>query len=295
MNQTEGQKEWGWLIVLYVFLAGLGGGTFLFSFVLIFIDRYSAVARIGALVGPLLVFIGSGMLIFDLGSATRVYRLFTTPSTLLSSWMIRGAWILTAFIILGIAYALPAFGFFSWLPWKQASGLGLGLGIAAALFAIVVTVYPGLLLGVIKSIPLWNTSALPPLFFLSGLDTGLAALVLMSLAFPSIGADGFHLLGFIDAGLIVLLLVALGAYIEIVRQTGVTAAASIRLLLNPLFIGGMVISGLVLPLVMFICGSYVTDVQAIRLLDGIASLLILSGGLLLRLSVIRSGVRIVVR
>jgi formate-dependent nitrite reductase membrane component NrfD len=295
MNQTEGQKEWGWLIVLYVFLAGLGGGTFLFSFVLIFVDRYSAVARIGALVGPLLVAIGSGMLIFDLGSATRVYRLFTTPSTLLSSWMIRGAWILTAFIILGIAYALPAFGFFNRLPWKQASGLGLSLGIAAALLAIMVTVYPGLLLGVIKSIPLWNTSALPPLFFLSGLDTGLAALVLLSLAFPSIGAEGFHLLGAIDAGLIILLLVALGAYIEIVRQAGVTASASIRLLLNSLFIGGVVTSGLLVPLAIFICGAYITDVQAIRLLDGIASLLILNGGLLLRLSVIRSGVRIVVR
>jgi formate-dependent nitrite reductase membrane component NrfD len=296
MNQAEGQKEWGWLIVFYVFLAGLGGGAFLFSFILIFLDKYTAVARIGALVGPLLVSLGSGMLLFDLGSATRVYRLFTTPATLLSSWMIRGAWILTAFIILGLAYALPSFSLFSWLPWNQASGFGLGLGIAAALLAIVVAVYPGLLLGVIKSIPLWNTSALPPLFFLSGLDTGLATLVLMSLAFPSaVGTDGLHLLGVIDAGLIVLLLVALGAYIEIVRQTGVTAATSIHLLATPLFIGGVVISGLLLPLAIFICGTYVSDGPSVRLLDGVASLLILGGGLLLRLSVIRSGVRIVVR
>ncbi len=296
MSRAEGQREWGWLIVLYVFLAGLGGGTFLFSFILILLDRYAAVGRIGALVGPLLVLIGSGMLIFDLGSPTRVYRLFTTPATLLSSWMIRGAWILTAFIILGLAYALPASGFFNWLPWSQASGFGFGLGIAAALLAIVVTVYPGLLLGVIKSIPLWNTSALPPLFFLSGLDTGLAALVLMSLAFSSaIGAEGFHLLGAVDAGLIVLLLVALGAYIEIVRQTGATAAASIRLLMSPLFVGGVIISGLLLPLSIFICGAWVSDDSSIRLMDGIASLLILGGGLLLRLSVIRSGVRIVVR
>ena len=36
MNQAEGQKEWGWLVVLYVFLAGLGGGTFLFSVMLIY-------------------------------------------------------------------------------------------------------------------------------------------------------------------------------------------------------------------------------------------------------------------
>jgi formate-dependent nitrite reductase membrane component NrfD len=297
MHQTEGQKEWGWLIVIYVFLAGLGGGAFLFSFILIFLDTYTAVARIGALVGPLLVSLGSGMLLFDLGSATRAYRLFTTPATLLSSWMMRGAWILTAFIVLGLAYALPSFSLFSWLPWNQASGFGLGLGIAAALLAIVVAVYPGLLLGVIKSIPLWNTSALPPLFFLSGLDTGLAALVLMSLAFPSVvGADGLHLLGVIDAGLIILLLVVLGAYIAVVRQTGVTAAASVHLLAtNPLFIGGVIISGLLLPLAILICGAYVSDVPSIRLLDGVASLLILGGGLLLRLSVIRSGVRIVVR
>jgi len=296
MNRTQGQKEWGWLIVLYVFLAGLGGGAFLFSFLLIYLGKYIAVARIGAFVGPLVVLIGSGMLLFDLGSATRAYRLFTTPATLLSSWMIRGAWLLTAFIVLGLAYALPSFSVFSWIPWDQGSGFGLGLGMAAALLAIVVAVYPGLLIGVVKSIPLWNTSALPPLFFLSGMDTGLAALVLMSLLFPSVvEADGLHLLGAIDAGLIVLLLIALAAYVEIVRQTGVTAAASIHLLATPLFIGGVIISGLLLPLAIFICGIYVSDATSIRVLDGIASMLILCGGLLLRLSVIKSGVRIVVR
>jgi len=296
VNHPEGQKEWGWLVVLYVFLAGLGGGTFLFSFILSFVDTYSAAAQIGTLVGPLLVALGSVMLLFDLGSVTRAYRLFTTPATLLSSWMIRGAWILTGFIILGLAYALPAFSSFDWLPWEQTSGFGLGLGVAAAVLAIVVTVYPGLLLGVIKSIPLWNTSALPPLFFLSGLDTGLALLVLISLPFsPAVGTDGFHLLAAIDAGVIVLLIVALGAYIEIVRQAGNTAAASIRLLMTPLFICGVVVSGLLLPLGMFIYGIYLSDVQSVRLLDGVASLLILTGGLLLRLGIIRSGVRIVIR
>ncbi len=296
MHKAEGQREWGWLIALYVFLAGLGGGAFLFSFILIFIDKYTEMARIGALAGPLLVAIGSAMLLFDLGSAARAYRLFTTPATLLSSWMIRGAWILTAFIIVGLAYALPSFALFHWLPWEQTSGFGLVLGMAAAVLAIVVAVYPGLLLGVIKSIPLWNTSALPPLFFLSGMDTGLAALVLMSLAFPSaVGAEGLHFLAIIDAGLIVLLLVALGAYLEIVRQSGVTAAASVRLLATPLFACGVIVSGLLLPLAIYVCSAYMSDDSSIRLLDGLASLLLLAGGLLLRLSVIRSGVRIVVR
>ena len=183
-----------------------------------------------------------------------------------------------------------------WLPWEQASGFGVALGTAAGLLAMVVAVYPGLLLGVIKSIPLWNTSALPPLFFLSGMDTGLAAIVLMSLAIPSaVGTNGFHLLGIVDASLIVLLLIALGAYMEIVRQSGATAAASVRLLASSFFICGVVLSGLLLPLAMYICSAYMSDAFTIRLMDGLASLLLLCGGLLLRLSVIRSGIRIVVR
>jgi len=296
MDRMEGQREWGWLIAIYVFLAGLGAGAFVFSFILIFIGKYTAVARIGALAGPLSITVGSALLLFDLGSVTRAYRLFTTPATLLTSWMIRGAWILTAFIILGLAYALPGFALFDWLPWEQTSGFGVALGTVTALLALVVAVYPGLLLGVIKSIPLWNTSALPPLFFLSGMDTGLATLVLMSLVIPSaVGTDGLHLLGIIDASLIVLLLVALGAYMEIVRQSGATAAASVRLLASPFFICGVILSGLLLPLAMYICSAYMSDAPFIRLMDGLASLLLLCGGLLLRLSVIRSGVRIVVR
>jgi len=295
MNQLEVQKSWGWLVVIYVFLAGLGGGTFLFSFILIFMGRYESISRIGALIGPLVVLLASILLIFDLGSATRAYRLFTTPATLLSSWMIRGAWILTAFIILGLAYALPLFSPFAWLPWDQASGLGQGIGIAAALLSIIVPIYPGLLLGVIKSIPLWNTPALPPLFFLSGLDTGIAALVLISLSFPStIGIDGFHVLGAIDIVLIVLLLVALGTYVEIVRQTGLTAATSIHLLKTPLFIGGVIILGLVVPLGLLSLSAFMSDIQTIRVLGGISSILILAGAFLLRFSVVTSGVRIAV-
>jgi formate-dependent nitrite reductase membrane component NrfD len=290
MNQAERQKNWGWPIILYIFLAGLGGGTFLFSFILLFGGKYESVARIGALVGPLVVLFASVLLIFDLGSPTRAYRLFTTPKTLMSSWMTRGAWILTAFVILGLAYALPAFSLFKWLPWNQSSGWQQGIGIAAAVLSVIVPIYPGLLLSVIKSIPLWNTSALPPIFFLSGLDTGIAVLVLVSLFLPAVtDVAGFHLLGTIDIVLIILLLLALFAYIEIVRQSGITAAASVHLLKTPLFIGGVIISGMILPLVLLIISVSIPNIQSIRILDGISVVLILTGALLLRFSVVTSG------
>jgi formate-dependent nitrite reductase membrane component NrfD len=290
MNQAAKQKSWGWMIVLYIFLAGLGGGTFLFSFILLVMEKYESVAKIGALAGPLVVLFASILLLFDLGSPVKAYRLFTTPKTLMSSWMTRGAWILTAFIILGLAYALPAYNLFKWLPWSQISGWGRGLGIAACLLSIIVPVYPGLLLGVIKSIPLWNTSVLPPIFFLSGLDTGIAVLVLLSIFLPAaIDVAGFHLLGTIDIVLIILLLVALFAYVEIMRQSSTTAAASIRLLKTPLFIGGVVIAGLILPLALLIISVSISGIQTIRIIDGITGVLILAGALLLRLSVVTSG------
>ncbi len=295
MNQAEGQKSWGWMVVLYIFLAGLGGGTFVLSFALNLLGKYQAVSQIGCLIGPLLVALGTFLLIFDLGSPQRSYRLFTTASTFGSSWMIRGAWILLAFIIFGLLYALPSFSWFSWLPWNQTTLTGIILGWIAGLLAVFVTVYPGLLLGVIRSIPLWNTAALPPLFFLSGLDTGLAALVLLSLAFPaSIGADAFHMLGAIDIILIVLVLIVLGTYVEILRQSGVAATAAVQLLKGPLFITGVVIAGLVIPLCILIVSNFVQDVTFIRILDGTAGILILFGGLLLRFKIVKSGVRIVV-
>ena len=210
----------------------------------------------------------------------------------MSSWMTRGAWILTAFIILGLAYALPAFGLFSWLPWTQASGFGKVLGFAAGVLALIVPIYPGLLLGVIKSIPLWNTSALPPIFFLSGLDTGIALLVILSVFLPSaIDAAGFHLLGTIDIVLIILLVVALLAYIEIVRQSGKTAAASVQLLKTPFFIGGVIIGGMILPLGLLIFSVSVSNINTIRILDATAGILVLAGALALRFSVVTSGLR----
>jgi formate-dependent nitrite reductase membrane component NrfD len=296
MTRAEGQKSWGWPVVIYVFLAGCGGGTFLSSFVLAFLGLYEPVARTGLLIGPLLVAIGSLMLIFDLGSPGRAYRLFTTGKTLMSSWMVRGSWIIAAFIVLGLAYALPFFGLFAWLPWNKTSVPGEIIGIAAALLSIAVPLYPGLLLGVIRSIPLWNTPALPPLFFLSGLDTGVAVLALVSALFPAVvGTRGFHLLAASDIVLIGLLLIALLTYIEIVRQSGVTAAESIHLLNRPLFIGGVIISGMLVPLGLLILGAFIGDIGVVVAIEAATAVLILVGGVLLRYAVVKSGVRLAAR
>src|SRR4030042_4782921 len=109
MMVPQRQQTWGWLAAIYVFSAGLGGGVFLFSFILNMAGRYESVARIGALSGPLLAGMGTLFLLGDLGSLTRAYRLFASPSAFMPSGMGRGVWILTGFFIFGLAYALPSF------------------------------------------------------------------------------------------------------------------------------------------------------------------------------------------
>jgi formate-dependent nitrite reductase membrane component NrfD len=296
VSERSGQKSWGLLVVIYVFLAGCGGGTFLFSYLAGLLGWYEPVTRIGLVAGPVLVAVGSMMLIFDLGSPTRCYRLFTTPRTLASSWMIRGSWILSAFIILGLAYGLPSFSLFAWLPWSTASHAGSFIGVAAAVAAVFVPIYPGLLLGVIKGVPLWNTPALPLLFFLSGLDTGVAVLALVSAATPAaVGVKSFHLLAGADIVLIALLLIALLVYIGLTPQRGETAAASIRLLKRPVFTIGVVLCGMLVPLALSIAGTLASNHVLIAAVEALAGILVLSGGLLLRYSVITSGVRLTVR
>lgn len=296
MPYIEKQKSWGWVVAAYIFMAGVGGGLFVVSFVLELLGKLEPATRIGAALGPVLVLIGTLFLLADLGSLSRVYRLFTTPSTVMASWMVKGAWILTFFIIAGLAYSLPSFEVFAWLPWRKASGFGQGIGWIAALLAVVVMVYPGLLLGVAKGIPLWNTSILPLLFLVSGLETGIAAIAAIALPFAgTFGANSFHQLGTADITLIFTQLIVLGAYFEIIRHSGMTALASIRLFKTTLFIGGVLLAGLLLPLLLLLFSVTVTGIIALQTLALIASLLLLAGGLFLRYSIIRAGVYFAVR
>ena len=290
MPYFQRQTSWGWIVAAYIFSAGVGGGLFLSSFILDLLGRHESVASIGAALGPVLVLIGTLFLLADLGSVSRAYRLFTTPSTIMASWMVKGAWILTAFIITGLAYSLPSFELFRWIPWTKASGLGQVIGIIAALLSIVVVVYPGFLLGVAKGIPIWNTSILPFLFLVSGLDTGIATVVVIALlSVRGLGADSLHQLGVADIALILTQIIVLGAFIEIVRHAGVAATSSIRLLKTWLFIGGAIVVGLVLPLIILLFSLLLTDAGAIRGLAWVASLFLLAGGLSLRYSIIKAG------
>jgi formate-dependent nitrite reductase membrane component NrfD len=191
--------NWGLLIVVYLFLGGLSAGLFFASGLANYLkvdDKpiYARVARMGALLAPWPVAIGSGLLILDLGNWFRFYKLFMHFRW--ESPMSIGSWLLTVFT--GIAFLY----LYSWLTeaertaifakvpasWKLVHRLNVDisswrdrLGMLGFPFSIGVGIYTGVLLGAVSARPFWNTNLVAQMFLFSALSSGSAALLLAML------------------------------------------------------------------------------------------------------------------
>jgi len=150
--------------------------------------------------------------------------------------------------------------------------LGVGLGI-----------YTGLLLGTMSARPMWNSSVLGPLFLVSGISTGAAAMMLARLS-----EEEAHLLVRWDSLAISVELVLLFALV-LGYGTGseATKAAGAMILGGPytaMFWGLVVVAGLLAPLALNL-------VELKRKIPGtrFAPALILIGGLVLRVVFVAAG------
>jgi polysulfide reductase chain C len=179
---------WGFLIAMYFFLAGTGAGAFLTAVVA---ERYDKVAfrpliRAGLILSGILVGLGMPFLIADLGAGrSEPWRLILLITNL-GSPMTWGVWVLTPFIPLALVLGWLEVDFLS-PPWRivaWARGLAIRwrtrLLQVGALLAIAIAIYTGVLLGVVRAVPLWNSFILPMVFFVSAMSTGLAACVVLS-------------------------------------------------------------------------------------------------------------------
>lgn len=167
------QLTWGWLVVVYLFIAGVGAGAYLTSWWARLRGLDERVARMGRyLAAPLVVF-GTALLFFDLGAGLhnplRVIWLFAHPTSI----MTLGTWILVIFVILSIieTYVPLVLRKFRNIEVK----IPAWVGVVTAVFAVFVMVYTGLLLGVVGAVPFWNSAVLPVLFAASAISTGMAA------------------------------------------------------------------------------------------------------------------------
>jgi formate-dependent nitrite reductase membrane component NrfD len=190
-----GAPDWTWFILLYFFLAGLGGGSYFLATLL----RYwgtpadESVARLGFYVPLPATLIGLLLLTLDLKQPLRVWHMLfnTTPGEFGLNFNSRtpmsvGVWVLlvaTIFAFVAFIDSLVRDERFGWAPARGVSSLvdgtvGLVWNVIGTILYLFIAGYTGVLIAVSNQ-PVWSDSwALGGLFLASGL-AGSAALLLL--------------------------------------------------------------------------------------------------------------------
>ncbi len=277
------QTEWRWLIAIYLWLAGAGGGAFLTGIYASYAG-WEGVAKIGSVLSWPLVGIGCALLLLDLGKMQNAWRVWMKPGT---SWMARGTIIISLFMILGFIHSLLiVLGVFA--PGDPAA---LALAIVTGIFAFATMVYTGLLLGDAIPFPFWNTVLLPILFFMSALSTGVMLVILGgSVAkmggLMAVGEENLHFLASVDVAFILAEAGVLAAYLYGAYRLPISRHSAHWALMGDgaaMFWGGVAVCGLALPLIIDVIPGLPLAAAAL------AALLGLLGGLFLRMVVLSGG------
>lgn len=306
-----GQTHWGWLVAIYLFLGGMGAGSLLTAAVVELTgERYKhafcPTTLIGASVSGPLVIIGSLLLIFDLGAGKmepwRIIYMFTHFTSVMT-W---GIWLLTLFIPVSLLYGLMEImdnypGILAWLrrflkflpaeiPYRSIRRVLASVG---AVLAVGVGIYTGILLSVVRAVPLWNTPLLPLLFLVSAGSTGMGLTIDLgaTMAVPDV-ARRFHALPIIHIVLIGLEAVLIGLVLAAAWLKGGVAAESALLMVSGphsiIFWAFVVFPGLFFP---FVVHAYAIGARRHGAVSGILSGAgIVIAGLFLRYLIVFSGI-----
>ena len=234
-----------------------------------------------------------------------------------------GAWLLTIFSVVSLVY------FLLWIPrpWRDLLRVPQRRGdwrtpqawrplgqaqvdktrrVVAAIGApisIGVGMYTGVLLGAVPARPLWNTPMVAQLFLVSAMSTGAAAVLLIAaLLRPKAGHDYLHeerrFLVSLDVILILVEIFIVTPFFLHQALSTWSSSSSLRILLGGsytlLFWLGFVILGLLAPLAIegFELFPVVWREQAAkysRLWAGLAAVLVLVGGAVLRYVIVFAG------
>jgi formate-dependent nitrite reductase membrane component NrfD len=299
VRHLKPQEHWGCIIAIYLYLAGMGAGSYIIGTVINWLVHPSRVltiwgqpldsAKAAILWGPILVAIGAPFLILDLGIKKRFLYACLNPRT---SWVARGFIILSAFILIGLLLLAKSVLPFEWL--HAGSGLWPVLEVIALAFAFATALYTGILLKATKSIPLWNTYFLPLLFLVSALSTGSMAIILSTLGTGLFSHDASPLnaLMYTEQIFVVMEAIVLYLYLSGRYRASEQGRDSVRLLLfgekKFIFWGGIVLLGFIFP---FVLESIAAFSHGNRSLIFSSGLILLCGGLFLRLGVLSAGIK----
>lgn len=260
------QAEWGWTVVLDLFMGGLGAAAFVIVVLAKFLgnNRFKTTVTLSAWVCVICIAFGVLFLLLDVGQPLRA-MLLPASFTNFSSWMVYGAWFMFGTLLFSGVFALLATD-------KTAAIIGhvcrpleanrdiicKVCAIAGGLLAFAVTIYTGFLVASAPGVPFWNTPLLPATFTLSSFFVALTVVLLIASLQERAEGSGTLVRILRISALIVGLVCAgvVAAYLQYSVTASVGAKISALLLTQGtyswLFWGGLVVAGFALPLILLV-------------------------------------------
>lgn len=285
---------WHWQIPIYLFLGGLAAGILFFAGLFTIMGKekeMQTTVKWATFLVPVALVLGLVALFLDLKHQLYFWRLYTTIR--LESPMSWGAWTLMVITPLSMvwvaAYMKDLIPGWNWKMKildeidKWVNNNRKPLAWVMIVSAVILGIYTGILLSAFNARPLWNNSILGPLFLVSGMSTGVAAIMWMSKSHYE-----RMVMSRID-----LLLIAVELFLITHMIMGFLAGPSVQLEAAGLFLGGqftvsfwvfVVILGLVFPALL-----EVLELAGYKVPVAVPAFLILLGGLVFRFIMVEAG------
>jgi Fe-S-cluster-containing dehydrogenase component len=155
------RNSWGWKVSAYLWTKSLAAGAFLVPALASFIDPFRAVRPGYALLAALFLGLTGVLLVWDLRQPRRFLWTLTRPQW--RSWLVRGAYVITAYGALLGVHILAGLG---------GARVPRGLTGITALLAAATAVYTAFLFGQAKGRDLWQSPLLGPHLLVQALLAG---------------------------------------------------------------------------------------------------------------------------
>lgn len=287
-------EVWHFPISLYLFLGGMAAGIIFFASLFTIMRKekeFQTTVKGAMVVAVIAIVIGLMALMYDLTNMFYAWQLYTTIR--LESPMSWGAWVLLIISLLSFLWVfsystemLPKWDWkFDFLKKFQTYLIKNRRTMALIMLplALMLGIYTGILLSAFNARPLWNNPILGPLFLVSGLSTGAAAIILFSKShYEKI------LLTKIDLALIIL---ELGLIVHLIM--GMFAGSAVQIEAMQVLINGdytvmffvfVIILGLIFPAIL-----EGIELMGFKVPSIVPALLILMGGLIFRMIMVEAG------
>ena len=286
------KADWKWQIILYFFLGGIAGGSYLVATLahLFGLDKQDEnVVRTGRYLAFVCILISPILLIWDLGRPERFLHMLRILK--LRSVMSIGTWAISFFgIFCGFSavHQMAKDGLLNWFPFAARIAKALPvkvIDVIGSVFGLIVASYTGVLLSS-TAVPIWARAKylLGPLFLTSALSTGLSGLSLLL----SLGRPRHDTLERLDRAEIIAMGTELGLLASLIPTLGPLGKPLVKGRTGTIFMSGTVLCGLLLPLFVKL-GFKLSGKATPRTTNIFVSSLVLIGGLLLRYAWIAVG------